>query len=179
MDDLNKKINITGLNNRYQIKKLIQKKEEKKRVICNNWNLSSDFFDSKKQIELLDSLNNKNIIFSNETDILTYEVERKISSYRQQDIEKKRDISFLISFNQVINKLINSQLKCYYCSCEIFILYEMARENKQWTLDRIDNNKGHINDNVIIACLKCNLKRKTISKDAFLFTKQLTITKLE
>jgi RNase P subunit RPR2 len=47
----------------------------------------------------------------------------------------------------------------------------------QWTLERMDNNKGHNNDNVVIACLDCNLKRRLQNKDAFLFTKQLTITR--
>ena len=57
------------------------------------------------------------------------------------------------------------------------IFYQIARDLEQWTLDRIDNAKPHQNDNVIICCLDCNLKRKTINKDKFLFTKQLKIVK--
>ena len=30
----------------------------------------------------------------------------------------------------------------------------------QWTLDRIDNNIGHSKENVVICCLKCNLKEE-------------------
>jgi hypothetical protein len=55
----------------------------------------------------------------------------------------------------------------------------MVRENKQWTLDRIDNNLGHNEDNVVIACLECNLKRRRTNQSKFLFTKQLKITCLD
>ena len=51
----------------------------------------------------------------------------------------------------------------------------MARENYQWTLDRIDNDQGHNIDNILISCLECNLKRRCRSKDKFLMGKQLKI----
>jgi len=68
-------------------------------------------------------------------------------------------------------------LKCHYCNEKTYILYDLVRETKQWTLDRINNDIGHNTDNVLISCLDCNLKRRRTSKDAFLFTKQLTIVK--
>jgi hypothetical protein len=57
----------------------------------------------------------------------------------------------------------------------MFILYENVREPKQWTVDRINNDLGHNNDNFVLACLDCNLKRRCKSCDKFLFTKQLNI----
>jgi len=40
----NKKINIVGINNKYQIKKLLQKnKVEKKRVISKTWNIQEEY----------------------------------------------------------------------------------------------------------------------------------------
>ena len=74
-------------------------------------------------------------------------------------------------------KLNECKLKCYYCLLPIFILYEIVRDSKQWTLDRIDNNKGHNEDNVLISCLECNLKRRRQSDTKFLFTKQLNLLK--
>ena len=65
--------------------------------------------------------------------------------------------------------------KCKECTKR----YSDVREKLQWTLDRIDNKQGHNSDNVLIACLACNLKRKNCNKDSFLFTKQLTIVKRE
>ena len=51
------------------------------------------------------------------------------------------------------------------------------REEKQWSVERIDNNFGHNKENVTIACLECNLRRKTMYHERFKFTKQLTIVK--
>ena len=57
------------------------------------------------------------------------------------------------------------------------ILYEKVREPKQWTLDRIDNRYGHNKENVLIACLDCNVRRKTMYHERYAFTKQLNIVK--
>ena len=57
------------------------------------------------------------------------------------------------------------------------IKYNNYRDKQQWTLDRIDNDLGHNNENVKIACLECNLKRRRINMEKFLFTKQLNIIK--
>ena len=85
--------------------------------------------------------------------------------------------NFFIKYDEVLNLLVSSKLLCCYCSDNIYILYEYVRENKQWSLDRIDNNIGHNNGNLVIACLSCNLKRKRTNKDAFMFTKNMIITK--
>lgn len=61
----------------------------------------------------------------------------------------------------------------------MLIFYQKVREISQWTLDRVDNDLSHKNDNVIIACLKCNLDRRRQNKDKFLFTKQLKINKIK
>ena len=60
----------------------------------------------------------------------------------------------------------------------MFIIIRVKeRENRQWTLDRIDNDIGHNHNNIVISCLECNLKRRRKSKDAFVFTQQLKIVK--
>ena len=60
---------------------------------------------------------------------------------------------------------------------EIYILYEIVREMKQWSLDRINNDIGHNVGNLVVACLDCNLKRRCRTKEKFLFTQQLCIVK--
>ena len=56
--------------------------------------------------------------------------------------------------------------------------YKYVKDLKQWTLDRINNNLEHSNENTVVACLKCNLERRRINKLAFEFTKNLHIKKL-
>jgi 5-methylcytosine-specific restriction endonuclease McrA len=68
-------------------------------------------------------------------------------------------------------------MECFYCNQKVQIIYENVREPKQWSLERIDNEYGHNNTNVVIACLHCNLKRKTMYHERFLFTKQMQIIK--
>ena len=106
------------------------------------------------------------------------ELERKIKSYRAQDIKKdKLNEEKLIKIDECIDKLVLSKMKCYYCNEHLLLVYENVREPKQWTLDRIDNNKGHITDNVVISCLDCNLKRRTMDDKKFKFSKQMKIIK--
>ena len=58
------------------------------------------------------------------------------------------------------------------------VLYKNVREPLQWTLERIDNDYGHNHDNVTIACLECNLRRRTMYHERYVFTKQLVIKKI-
>jgi hypothetical protein len=100
----------------------------------------------------------------------------KISSYKQQDILKKKlDLNNFTNFKNIIYLLHESKLMCCYCHKEIYILYKQVREMSQWTLDRIDNDIGHNIGNLVISCLKCNLKRRRINKNSFMMTKNMTI----
>lgn len=206
-EDSTKKINISGTNNRYQIKKLTNKEDMKKiklRKESQKWKLPENIYNREYQIEILNTIKlehiHKNINQNSEKDINTnneiieynnndfndihklmiQQLERKLSNYKQQDLLKKvYNPDKIITLKETITKLRESNLFCYYCKKEMLILYEIVRENLQWTLDRIDNNLGHTNDNIIISCLNCNLKRRKQSKDAFLFTKQLLVVKKE
>lgn len=181
-DDGNKKISIKGTNTRYVMKKATkQMKPPSKRNIVENWNIDKSYFDYDKQFKMLQEISdnfdeNKKIgqVYS----LMVSQLERKIYSYKQQDIEKNICCeSELIDIKCVIKKLIETQMKCYYCNSELFILYEMCREGKQWTVDRIDNKLGHNKNNYVIACLTCNLKRRCKTADKFMFTQQLKLVK--
>jgi hypothetical protein len=173
-----KQINITGQSNRYQIKKLTQeKKKDKKRVEIEKLNLTEEYFIFEKQIEIMNNILN-NDEDKNGSKILIKQIEKKINSYKQQDIDKKvLNNEKFINLKFIIDKLIETEIKCYYCKCEMYILYENVRDLKQWTVDRINNDLGHNVDNIVLACLDCNLKRRCRSADKFLFTKQLNIIK--
>ena len=70
-----------------------------------------------------------------------------------------------------------SKLKCFYCKETCHLLYQNIFEKKQWTLDRLDNSLGHTKDNVVVCCLKCNLERRCLNDEKFLFTKQMRLIK--
>jgi len=114
----------------------------------------------------------------NHCEFASKEIHRKIYGYKSQDIDKKiLDETKLVTFKYVIELLFQVNNKCFYCKENVAILYEYVREPKQWTLDRLDNDFGHNHDNVVIACLNCNLRRKTMYHERFVFTKQLHIVK--
>ena len=108
------------------------------------------------------------------------ELKKKYNAYKNQDkLKHKFDDVKHITFSEMIQKLNDSQLKCYYCNRDLLILFNRKREGSQWTLERLDNNLGHYASNTCIACLKCNLKRRTDSHEYFKQGKQLQLIKLE
>jgi hypothetical protein len=184
-----KKIIINGTSNRYQIKKLMKTPLEiKKRKEMNKINIPVEYFFIEKQNEIVIELNeymksgkvtNCEDTKYNYFNFIKMQIENKLSSYKQQDKLKKRlDNCKFIKIETVIEKMGICNMKCYYCNDIILLLYENVRDEKQWTLDRINNDLGHNIDNVVISCLQCNLKRRRTGKDAFLFTKQLKIVKI-
>ena len=110
-----------------------------------------------------------------EKSLIIKELKSKLSSYKQQDKKKDydEDLCSIISLDNIIEKLVSSKLKCYYCNKNMLIFFEKVRDEDQWTLDRINNYDEHSNENTIICCLKCNLQRRRKNSDKFLFTKQL------
>jgi len=183
MDENPKKINISGTNNRYKMKQLINshklEKETKKRVQSEKWDFSEEYFEYSNQIKMVNELLNNNFAhFNDVSKIAIQEINRKISSYKQQDTLKKRfDETKFLTFESVIHKMIECELKCRYCQKEMNVLYDVSREMRQWSVDRVDNDHGHNIDNYHLACLDCNLKRRRRTDEKFLFTKQLNIVK--
>tara|TARA_B110000977_G_C10888511_1_gene420460 strand:- start:118 stop:654 length:537 start_codon:yes stop_codon:yes gene_type:complete len=111
---------------------------------------------------------------------LIRELKSKISSYKQQDIKKTiHEKENIISLDDVIEKLVSCKLKCYYCNKNTFILFDKVRDMSQWTLDRLNNFHEHTSFNTIIACLKCNLERRTKNSEKFKFTKQLQTNQIK
>ena len=163
---MTKKILITGKKN---IDAFVPKKN-RKRLESKKWENISYFkdMDMKKQIELL------NRLYLNEEyegrKFVEREVQRKLASYKTQDLKNEK-------YDDTLEKLVISKLKCYYCKCECKLMYENVREKKQWTLDRTDNDEGHNKNNVVICCLECNIKRGTLDDEKFKFAKQMKIIK--
>jgi hypothetical protein len=182
-NETNKSISITGTNNRYLIKRANRVKPEvKKREIMNKYNINPVFLNCDKQMQIIKDIYHKYNQYENpqEKTILQQEIEKKISSYRQQDLVKnKYNEPEFINIDCILKKLIDTEMKCFYCNCQVLVLYEIVRELTQWSVDRINNDEGHNKDNFVIACLNCNIKRRTTNSKKFLFTKQLNLVKVD
>lgn len=169
-----KTIKIDGTNNRYMMKKISHNLEKTKtRIGMENVNIS----DIDDQLNIISDISNNTI---NEfTEITTQEIKKKISGYKQQDMKKMLFQSTeFVTFQDVLGKMVDCKLSCRYCKVKMLLLYDLSREKKQWTIDRIDNDVGHNSNNVHLACLECNLKRRRTSDEKYLFTKQITITRI-
>ena len=180
MDDNVKKITIVEnpLNN----KKVKVEKEKEKRVITktNKWTFNESDFLFENQYNMIDQLiKDKNIINSSPLlKCVLQELNKKVYGYKNQDIIKHLyDEVRFVTIDQVLSLLYKSKMDCFYCKEKVNVIYESVREPKQWSLERIDNEYGHNHDNVEIACLKCNLSRRTMYHERFVFTKQIGIIK--
>jgi hypothetical protein len=154
-------------------------KEIKKRVQSEKWCFSEEKFEYSNQMKMIKDISNNDL---NEVDdvskIAIQEINRKINGYKQQDkIKKHYDESKFLTFESIICKMIECELKCRYCKNEMNVLYDISREMRQWSVDRINNDLGHNIDNYHLACLDCNLKRRRRTDEKYLFTKQLNIVK--
>jgi len=136
---------------------------------------NKDLLNKEEQINILNKLLLE--IEYDDADYVKKELERKLNSYKNQDRKKNKYSNNFISYQELIEKLVISKLKCYYCRSNCLLMYENNREKKQWTLDRLDNDIGHSSENTVICCLECNLKRGTLDDKKFKFTKQLKIIK--
>ena len=164
-------------------KKLIKehvKEKNKKRVESENWSFEIEHYNYNNQIKMISDISVNNYTYFNEVSkIAIQQINRKIYGYKQQDLIKKLfNENEFITFESIINKMIECKLTCYYCNCEMNVLYDISREMKQWTVDRINNDLGHNLTNYYLACLECNLRRRRRSDDKFLFTKQLKLIKI-
>lgn len=104
-------------------------------------------------------------------------IREKLNSYLYQDKKKMRETDNNINFEELIEKLLICKLKCFYCKCNLCLINENVRQDNMWTLDRIDNDLSHTNNNTCISCLKCNLQKRKRSHEKFKFTKQLKVHK--
>ena len=160
-------------------KKVIFFGEKPKRATTNTWTFDVAQLSLEKQLEYIKKMKSVVEVENLEIGCIIYkEIDAKIGGYRSQDQKKcLYTPDKFVDREYVIDLLDNSENICYYCRQTVCILYETSREPKQWTLERIDNGFGHNKDNVVIACLKCNLTRKTMYHERFAFTKQMVIEK--
>ena len=108
------------------------------------------------------------------------EIDTKRKAYIYQDKHHQiYDPRYTITTDRIVELLVSADLLCHYCREICQVAYKEAMCRRQWTLDRTDNNYGHNDANVVIACLECNLKRGTMDAERFRAGKQFTFRKVE
>lgn len=117
-----------------------------------------------------------------EQKIYAKELKKKITGYISQDKKKIRNLNRLyvykpeneITFKDVLKKLMINKLTCYYCRSRVYILYDKQYDKTQWSLDRIQNTIQHSDENCVISCLECNMKRRTQNSQRYRDSKRIT-----
>ena len=178
--DTNKTIYLTP----FRIAPTVEKAEKTKkcRVITETTRWTK-YISSDQQTQQFDILYND--VFENTGEEDTRKIEclksllqQKLNGYKLQDQRKNRFVlEEFVDIPYVLQKLKDCAFHCFYCKTPVQIWYIMSREPEQWTLERIDNTKGHNKNNVEIACLSCNLKRRCMYHERFRFTKQIQFIK--
>ena len=136
-----------------------------------------DLYDQTNHEQYLDWIMN-DIDFSYNA-FISRHLKAKYSSYKSQDKKKKRfDEEQYITYAQLLAKIQESHLQCYYCNIDLTLVYRNKNEKNQWSLERFDNNLGHYDSNTCISCLRCNLQRRNENHEYFKQSKQWSFVKL-
>lgn len=79
---------------------------------------------------------------------------KQCNSYKRNDIKRinsltKKEKTADITAEILFNKLLNQKMKCYYTS----IPFSIDKDSwNYWSLERLDNNKNHTDDNTVFIC---------------------------
>ena len=140
------------------------------------WTIDDAFFTHDKQLEVLRRLIADDTSLE-ERNFFKKEIKAKLDGYARQDKDNGIQDLAIISLDAIIELLLISKLRCTYCRECCQLIYKDVMAPRQWTLDRVDNDQGHSGDNVVLACLACNLQRRTMDAERFKFGKQLRVVK--
>ena len=172
--DFNKDVQLQLLSSLSSLKN-----SDNKSLGSDNKSLGSDNKSLGSDNKSLGS-DNKSLEEDKKIHFLREQIRQKIHNYHAQDMKKQLyNPENFITLEFILEKLKDCNLDCFYCREPVFIWYEIAREPKQWTVERIDNKIGHDIGNIEIACLSCNLKRRCMYHERYVFTKQMKIVKTE
>lgn len=105
------------------------------------------------------------------------EIETKVRAYATQDARAGRPSPVALTAGTALEKLVAARGRCLYCRCNVRVFYAEVRDPTQWTLDRVNNDESHHIDNVVIACLGCNLARRRTIHAKFLMARRLKLEK--
>ena len=182
----------------FEENKTIEPKEKTIRKTMEEWKFDSKYLERANQLECLIVTGapiaigapiatgaplsvdtSSNTCVNNIRAELRRQVCAKISGYKSQDMKKGiYDDAKFVRFDDVVALMAGRKMSCFYCKKQALLFYEYSRDCDQWTLERIDNARGHNVDNVEIACLNCNLRRRTMYHERYVVTKQMATVRL-
>ena len=145
-----------------------------RRVGARSWATIPYLLDTQNHIEIINHLYMGHE-FEGQGEVKR-ELLSKLCGYKSQDKKKLRDTT-IVEYDELLEKMVLSKMKCSYCQSAMKLLYMDVRDSEQWTLDRKDNDGGHSNKNTVLSCLRCNLGKRRIDDDKFRFTKQMRLIK--
>jgi hypothetical protein len=178
--DEKKQIVFSGKHNKYQMKKVqsiltIQKEN----VFNKKINPDELFLQGDSFLPYLYTMEQNGFDYDDTSKMIKKQLDKKINGYKQQDLLKNVFLpTEFVDIATILQMFRKCNAKCHYCFCDMMIMYKFVREPTQWTIDRIDNSKGHNINNIVLACLKCNLSRKCRSEKSFKMTKQMKLVLL-
>lgn len=87
-------------------------------------------------------------------------IKNMISHSKQADKKYNKYDEFHHIDKDFLEGLLDKYTHCYYDDCNVE-LQIMTRQDNMATIERLDNNIGHIKSNCVICCWKCNLMKKS------------------
>ena len=184
---LGNKIIIIEPKSKKHDKPVVLAKPKCKRVITTSkkWTFLDEDLDPTNQGAIVNRMLSDQAIDQQQepsllVDFIRQQIKQKIYGYKSQDLLKSKYDEFkFVDYAKILEMMVSSDMKCYYCHKPYLVIYEYVREPRQWTVERIDNKFGHNRDNIEIACLDCNLHRRTMYHERYVFTKNLNIVKMD
>ena len=94
------------------------------------------------------------------TDPINVTIRQWLFSTRTSDKKYGRfDADHFID-SDFLRGLVEDYDRCYYEDCQKKLQYTLYSDDLA-TIERLDNAKGHIKSNCVLACKKCNIMRKS------------------
>lgn len=100
------------------------------------------------------------------------EIRSKRRGYQEQDKKRGWNPGNVLSERYIAEQMLVQKMRCWHCSAGVHVLYRDRYDPFQWSIDRLDNDKGHTRDNVVVSCMRCNLRRGNVSIRSFTVTKR-------
>lgn len=111
------------------------------------------------------------------------DIRAKLSVYRSADLKRWGSNCLTPentpSWEDIALLMVGKKGRCFYCHSFYILCYKNIYDPLQWSVDRIDNSKPHIKENIVISCLGCNLRRRQRGHKDFYDIKNCVVLKDE